>query len=52
MKKLFEKWVITTFGEDFKKPLEDFDEENGYGDKIINAMWIGFNGYAILNGQV
>lgn len=52
MKELFEKWVITHFGEKFKEDLQGFDEEDGYPDQIINAMWIGFNGYAILSEDI
>lgn len=50
MKKLFEKWVVANFGEEFRESLKGFDK-NGYPDEIINAMWIGFNGYAILSSQ-
>jgi len=47
MKDLFEKWIVSHFGESVKKNLA-FDEEDGYLDQAVNAMWIGFNGYAIL----
>lgn len=52
MKKLFEKWAITHFGKHIESALKDFDEEDGYQDQLINAMWIGFNGHAILAEQL
>lgn len=51
MKELFEKWVISHFGGLIEYHLDDFDEEEGYADQSINALWIGFNGHAILSEQ-
>jgi len=51
MKELFEKWAVTHFGKHIESVFADFDEEDGYHDQILNAMWIGFNGYAILKGE-
>ena len=51
MKDLFEKWVVSHFGDHIKSSL-DFDEEDGYLDRTINGMWIGFCGYAILKGDM
>ncbi len=43
MKKVFEKWIIKKMGNHVKQLLIDFDEEDGYADQTVNAMWIGFN---------
>jgi len=52
MRELFEKWVVSHFGGHVKDVLSEFDEEEGYIDPVVNAMWIGFNGYAILKGDI
>jgi len=51
MKKLFEEWAVTHFGEHIREKFESYDEEDGYAEPLINAMWIGFNGYKILSEQ-
>jgi hypothetical protein len=51
MKKLFEEWALTHFGEHIREKFESYDEEDGYAEPLINAMWIGFNGYKILSEQ-
>lgn len=52
MKELFERFAISHFGDHIKPLLLDFHEEDGYHDQTINAMWIGFNGHAIISGEV
>ncbi len=42
LRELFEESAINHFGTHIKEVLTKFDEEDGYNDPIINAMWIGF----------
>ena len=51
MKELFEKWAVSHFGKHLEALFKNFDKEDGYQDETLNAMWIGFNGYAILKGE-
>ncbi|MCJ0814930.1 hypothetical protein [Vibrio vulnificus] len=47
-KQKFETWIISQFGKHIENKLAQFDEEDGYHDEVINAMWIGFNAGLLL----
>jgi len=42
MREVFEKWFLAQFGED-KTAILEWSEKDGYIDRMINSMWIGFN---------
>ncbi|MFA6063861.1 MAG: hypothetical protein WC736_14840 [Gallionella sp.] len=49
LKSQFEEWLPRQFGTHIKDKMKGFDEEDGYHDQMINAMWIGFNAGVKLN---
>lgn len=43
IKEKFELWVLNYFGDHMRHSLKAFDNESGYQDEMLNAIWIGFN---------
>tara|TARA_B100001059_G_C17712565_1_gene516283 strand:- start:659 stop:832 length:174 start_codon:yes stop_codon:yes gene_type:complete len=43
IKEKFELWILNHFGHHMRHSLKAFDNENGYQDEMLNAIWVGFN---------